>query len=286
MDTWEWLPFLQKRWLTIIATTLIVVAVTMAVTLSLAPVYEATAVVSIQTISKEDPSAATTADKTGAISAAQLMKSDAVIKLAAKKLKVAPSDLDATLDCRPLADTNLVLVGVESGSPERAADVANAVAEAYIDENGSQLQSSGSKAQVLVGKGLASLRKELAALQRQLAAARRARKTELVSDLQDRITTLQAGYEQTLQGLQNLLANQVLLSTSAQLIGPAQRPSSPVRPRASMNLLLGLAGGLFVGLAVARILENVGQSRGGAGRTAKRDAKSSGQEASDEEAKE
>lgn len=272
MDTWDWIPFLRRRWATIGATMIAVVVVTMAVTLIVPPAYQSIATLSVQPITADNPMGFATAVQLGATSVGELVKSPNVQSRAARLLGTTPDSLGASLDYRVVEQSNLVEITAESGTPARAALVANAIARAYIDENAATLQTSAAQAQSMMQQKLASLRRQIAGLQAQLSAARTSPGgAAKVSALQDQIGSLQTGYQQLLQSWQNLPTNQMQLATAIQLSDPAQPNDSPVRPRPSLNLILSLVGGLFLGLAVARSLET---ARPTVNRDARRDERS------------
>lgn len=258
MDTWDWTPFLRHGWRTIALTTAVVVVVTMAVTLVLAPVYQSTATLVIQPLTLEQPLGFPTATELNARSTGELIKSPGVAKRAAAAVG-SGEGLGAAIEYRVIEDSNLIQITAEAGTPARASQAANAIARAYIDENAATLQAATEKSQDLLSKKLADLRTQIVKLQKEMAQARSSPGgTARVSALQDQISTLQSAYQQLLQSWQNLPASQMALATAVQLAAPAIPNSSPVRPRKPLNLLLSLIGGLFLGIAVARATEMIG----------------------------
>lgn len=256
MDSWDWIPFLQRRWRIIAVTMIIVVVATMAVTLVLAPMYQSTAILAVQPLTLDQPMGFPTAIELSARSAGELIKGANVARRAADALGTPAGDVGGALEFRVVEDSNLVQITAEAGSPRRAAQIANAMAQAYIDENTATLRNATAKGQELLSKKLTDLRKETAGLQEELAKARTSSAgTARIGALQDQITTLQAAYQQLLQNWQNLPSSEVALATAVQVASPATPDSTPVRPRRSLNLLLSIVGGFFLGVAVARALD-------------------------------
>jgi len=274
MDTWDWIPFLRRRWRTIAITVLVVVVATLAVTLVLAPAFQSTATLAIQPLTLDNPLQTPSSAQLGAEAVGELVKSPNVMRLAARTLGRTPEALGASLDYRVIGKSNLVAITAETDNPLLAARIANAVAQAYIDENAAQLRSSSVQAQEMLQQKLSDQRLQIAELQRQLAQARKGGDSAGVAALQDQIGSMQAGYEQVLQAWQNLPSSQVALSTQVQIADAARPNMSPVRPRPSLNLILGLVGGIFIGLAIGSLQDSVesmrrrrGDTSGGLGKS-------------------
>lgn len=261
MDTWDLMPFVRKRWKTILEVTAVVVLTTMAVTLVLAPVYQSMATLWVQPLTFDQPLPAPLTMQLGTKAAAELIKSPNVTRRAAKALGVSKSGLGGTIEYRVAEDTNLLEISVEADNPERAAKVANAVGQAYIDENVSVLAAQSVQIEKLLQDKLAALKRQDALLRKELGAARAAGNATQVATLQDRISTSQISYQDVQEDLQALPANEMKMAAVFAFADKAVPNTSPVRPRPALNLILSLVGGLLVGLAVARVLEGMQESK-------------------------
>ncbi|MHB1987953.1 MAG: tyrosine-protein kinase domain-containing protein [Acidimicrobiales bacterium] len=143
--------------------------------------------------------------------------------------------------------TNVIAIEATSTLPARAALVANAYANAYVDYSRRQTVTNLLGAAKDVQKMIDSTHKQIARLQNQVsnnpAAPQGAAQAQL-SALTQQLAVL-------IGQMNSLQSNAVLQSSAAQVIDPAVRPSTPTSPRKAQDVLLGFGGGLFLGLALA-----------------------------------
>lgn len=263
MEVWDWWPFIRRRIKTILWIDVLTVAVAMGITFVLPPVYRSTAILSIQPLAEDQVLAFPSASQMVARNAGELIKSPGVTERAAKKLGVP--ELTGELDYRVPEDGSLIEVIADAGSPQGAADEANAVASAFVEYNTAQAKKSIQAAQATLVGQIADLREQIAAKQGELADARaKSAGTAVINGLQDELDALQTGYEGVLQRWQSLPAAETLLSTSVSLVDEALPDPEPVGPRPVLNLLLAVAGGLLLGVGVASATEkSVAERRSG-----------------------
>jgi uncharacterized protein involved in exopolysaccharide biosynthesis len=137
-----------------------------------------------------------------------------------------------------------------------AADEANAVASTFVAFSAESARASVAEAQKSLEAQLVRMRAQIGAKQAQLSAARsKAASFTAVSGFQDELDALQTGYDGVLQRWQSLPSAETLLATSISITDAAVADPKPVAPRPMLNLVLALAGGLLLGLAVARATE-------------------------------
>jgi uncharacterized protein involved in exopolysaccharide biosynthesis len=205
----------------------------------------------VQPLVQPEPMAYPSAVQLGARNFGELVKSPAVALRAAKALKKA--ELEGVFDYRVAQDSSLLQVIADAGSPQGAADEANAVAEALVAMYSEQLQASSERTQKVLTAQLSDLRAQIRKTQADLAAARAQPGGEAkVAEVQDTLDSLQSGYEAVLQSWQVLPANKTLLSTSINVVDRALPDPEQVSPRPILNLGLAVVGGLLLGIALAR----------------------------------
>lgn len=261
MEVWDWWPFLKRRKKTILWICALVVLVTMAITFVIPPTYRSVATLNIQPLAQDQALSFPSASQMAAKNAGELVKSPAIALRAAKALK--KSKLDGTFEYRVPENSGLIMVTNDAGSPELAAEEANAVAAAFIAQNSDMVKASVARARASLESQLVRLRSEIAAKQKELADARsQPDNAAVVSGLQDELDSMQTGYEAVLQRGQILPATETLLVTSISIADEALPDSEPVSPQPVLNLILALAGGLLLGVAVARATEPPGEKRG------------------------
>lgn len=281
MDNWDWIPFIARNWKVILLTIVVVATIALAVTLSMPPVYSSTVTLTVEPLTLDQPLSFPTALEHGAVDVAELLKSPAVVKRAARMIGGSTEDVGANITVEIQDKSSLVKLTAEAGTPSRAASAANALAESYIEENAAMLSVAAQRTQDMLKRKLTDLKKQIAFLQKELAAARtRPNRRGRVAALQDQISSTQSGYEQLLQQWQNLPTSQVTLATAVHIAQRAEPNPSPVRPRPVLGVVLGVAGGFFLGLALARGLESVRP------RPETQDGETTGQETTDEEMRE
>lgn len=261
MEVWDWWPFLKRRKKTIFWICVLVVLVTMAVTFVIPPTYRSVATLNVQPLAQDQALSFPSASQMGAKNAGELVKSPAIALRAAKALN--KSKLDGKLEYRVPENSGLILVTNDANSPQLAADEANAVAAAFIAQNTEMVKTSVSAARASLERQLVGLRAQIAAKQKELADARsKPDNAVAVAGLQDELDSMQTGYEGVLQRGQLLPGTETLLVTSVNIADKALPDSKPVSPQPALNLILALAGGLLLGVAVARATEPPREKRG------------------------
>jgi capsular exopolysaccharide synthesis family protein len=191
----------------------------------------------------------------------QVMQSQPVVQATAAKVGSL-----AHTSIVPVGQTSVILVRDDSTSPSRAATVANAYANAYIDysrkQNVSDLLSAGDEIQ----KRVDSIQKQVDALTAQLDGLPSCtgnnpppecgQRAQLQSD-RDALVTQLVPLKQRLDQLQ-VDAN--FNKGGPQLLTPAAIPTTPIKPTPKRNAVMGFGVGLLFGVALAFALEHFDDS--------------------------
>ncbi len=239
----DYLRVLRRRKGVIAVSTLLVLGVALAFSLLQTPVYAGKAEMLLQprmTDSIFDPQTGQTAfDRERAVrTELRVIESEPVREAVRQKLGAAP-DVSAS----PQGETDVVQVRAESTDARRAAEVANAYANAYIDFRRKQAVD------------------DLLNAAEQIQAK--------VSDLQGQIDALPAGpqkdayiSQQSLfkQKLDQVQVDATLKTGGAQLVTPASVPASPFKPKPVRTGVLATGVGLFFGVAVAFLVDYLDDS--------------------------
>jgi uncharacterized protein involved in exopolysaccharide biosynthesis len=253
-EVWEWGPFIARRWKSIVGITVLTVAVAMVITYFIAPTYKSTASLVVQPLAIDQPFAYSTAVQLNARNVGELVKSPAVTAAAAKLL--GKVKLRGKFEYRVLESSGLIQIINTAGSPQEAADEANAVATAFLASNSAAVQGNAVRVRSSLENQLDRLRVQITKTQADLAAARAVPNgTAEVSQLQDQLDALQTGYQNVLQETQVLPAATAMVSTTVIIADRAVPEPEPVGPKMLLNLFLSLAGGLLLGIAYARATE-------------------------------
>jgi polysaccharide biosynthesis transport protein len=180
----------------------------------------------------------------------ELIQSGPVAQEVQKRIGVAPS-----ISVSQVGQTQVVHLNARSTNPKTAALVANTYAKAYIDVRRTQaLDDLGDAGQQVQGK--------INDLQRQLDTIPISGNPPHAADpaLEDQRQALinqQSVYRQRLDQIQ-LEAG--LNGGGAQLVTPAATPTTPVSPRPTRNVAVGLLAGLVIGVALAFLFEQLDDS--------------------------
>lgn len=246
----------RRKWI-VVATFVVVVASTGLVTWRLTPIYESVAMVEVQPTTASSSEASrvleSLVDPTrGLQTQVELVKSQAVLKLAAKELRLPVIDeLGKSLSVELLENTQIVEIRVQHRRPGEARDWANAIANNYISFRRDRALASSLAAGESIARDIEVVK---------------ARITDIDTQSQDpeKVVSLKAERERAVAQLNALEAQlQVLPDEEAvrrgggTIISEAETPTVPVRPRRSLNLAVATVVGAILGLALAFLAENL-----------------------------
>ena len=263
----DYLAVLQRRKLTILLITLVVVVSSVGVSLLETPVYRATSQVLLQARSSEElfaPQGVVAAPRVE--TEIEVMKSGSVRQAVAEELGFGPA-----VEIAAVGDTQVLTISAESTAPAEAALIANRYAEIYIDTRREQLiddlLTASQEVQLRaddIDAQIAVLDQPLADIDAQIAAAEASSdrirlqedRARLEDDLASQRASLEArrsSYAEQLDRLQ--LASNLTQTGGAQLVSRATVPSVPVRPTPLRNGMLAVVVGSMLGMGVAFLRE-------------------------------
>jgi capsular exopolysaccharide synthesis family protein len=179
----------------------------------------------------------------------EIVESEPVQIEVRRRLGTAPG-----VDATPIGQTDVIEIRARSTNPQRAAAIANAYADAYVDFKRRSAVASLLAAAKEIQAQVTELQQEADAIDARLAAAGTERQGEALRAQRATVLGQQALFEQQLSHLQ---VEASLRSGGAQVVTPARAPTSPILPATSRNLVLATLVGLMLGVAVAFILEQL-----------------------------
>lgn len=256
LDVRRYLVALRRRWPVIAITTGALVAMALAYSVTRSDVYEGEARVIVQPRSTDtvfDAQNGPTLDPELAVATEiQVVKSPPVRAAVRKKLGGEVPKVGASR----VGETLMVAITARSGSPARAAALANAYAREYIDLRHKQaaddLLATAKQIQAKVNETQGRIRD----LEGQRATASSADARAIDARLEALISQ-EALFEQRLDEVQVQAA---LRSGGVQLAAAALRPTNPVEPKPIRNGVLALVLGLMLGVGLAAVLEYLDES--------------------------
>ena len=139
--------------------------------------------------------------------------------------------------------TDLIFVKVQDGNAARAAELANAYSNAYIDYRRTQAVDDLAQASKLLSRQLTDIENQIAS----------------TKDPNEKNALIQ---QESLvkQQVDQLSVDSQLRSGGAQLVSPAKKPGSPIRPKPIQDTALGGFAGLVLGVGLAFLREYLDDS--------------------------
>ena len=248
---------IRRRKLIVIASIVLVTATAFGASAMRSKVYESSAEVLLQSRLTESIFAAFT--KQASIpTEIQVLKSAPVAALVKEKLGSAPGVVVS-----PVTQTDVFEIRAQNGDPQRAADVANAYANSYIEYRRKQAVDDLLRAGEQIEKQITELQLQIDDLTTQIASAGPRQiaaagpkqfATASLIPRRDSLLTQQGLLRQKLDELQADASNR---AGGAQLVNPATPSSTPVSPKPVRDALMGGLAGSLLGLAFAFLMENV-----------------------------
>lgn len=159
-----------------------------------------------------------------------------------------PYDLTA----QPLRDTQVIEVQVESTDPELATNFANTVVGVFIDQNQERQAARFRSTQTQIQEQMAGVELEIERLRERLEgtsdSGERAQIESQLAQLQDSLSRYASAYQSAqLAQLQSV--------DLVSVVQPARTPQYPVRPRKSVNTLIGAILGSMAAMGILFLRE-------------------------------
>lgn len=257
---------LLRHWIWLFTLTgLLSAAVAYYFTTRMAPVYEAstTLLIGEAPTGSADDYSLLRANERLALTYAELMSKDPVVAAVIVRLGLDMSveGLASLIKVRPLTDTQLIQAKVQEYDPERAALIANTLAEVFVQQN--QASQVSRYAQIK-----ANLETQLAEVDSQIkdtAAALDQLPDVPESKLErDRLETFLAQYRQTYASLllkyEEVRMAEAQSAPNVEIVQAARPPSWPVSPNIPLSTVLGGLFGLVFGVLVVFVFEMLNDS--------------------------
>lgn len=196
---------------------------------------------------------------------AEVIKTDALMQRALEAnpdLPLSPSQLNAMTTVQPVRETAVLTIRVRDIEPERAARLANAIAETFVDDVARAERERFRAAEEALQQQLDSYRAEIERTQQAIDRVRSAdggdpeqQRLELAR-LQDRVNLNQNVFGTLLRSFEDLRVAKARNTNQVRVIEPAAR-ATPL-PRSTLQYTaLALLAGLVVAAVVAFIMEHL-----------------------------
>ena len=300
LDLTEILIILFKRFWLIVAFVLLGMVAAICVNMLVRPMYEATALLMInkEDAGKIDasPYGSFMSEEDYYRTQYQLLESRSLLERVYKRMDLNQYEqfanpggvkkLHSALRIDPITRSRLVNVRVRAYDPQLAAEIANEVTNTFVAENLSNrismgqdviraLESSENSAaeqellnsmpQVVNSDFIKSLKQQVASLESQKAelAAKYTNQHPALLSVNGQLSALRAQISREtrrlVQSIKIELSGQ-FSGNNIRVVDPAIKPSTPVKPRKLVNLIIGILAGGMLGLLLSFILEFLDQS--------------------------
>jgi len=252
-DVSHYLGIFRRHWWIALIATGAGLGAGVALTRALPKTYESSASVLVQALD-QDTNAAGGRTK-GAVNLdteAQLVRSGAVATGAAKLLRTtrSPIDLAKDVSVEVPANTTVLVITFQGGTPQDAQSGSHAFAEAYLQNRQDTAQSGLDQQIKTLTAKVKQLTTTLTGINSRLANAAKG------SPDQSNLLSLRSNSQNQLNGLTGRL-NELTTTTvgAGDIISDARLPDTPTSPNPMINLATGGMLGLLLGLALAFLRE-------------------------------
>lgn len=235
------------------------VGATVGVSLLVTPVYRATAKVVVQprtdSLFDNGGNRSVTDPDRALQTQIEILGGSTVKAEVRKKIGTAPS-----VSVTSTGTSDVVRVTATSTIAKRAADIANAYADAYIEVRRRQAVDDALTATGLINTKISDLQQQIDGLEKQVAVAPPGQADavrQALTPQKDSLVGQQALFKQKSDQLQ---VDASLQTGGAQVVSAASVPSSPASPKPVRNGVLALVAGLLLGTGAALLLDYLDDS--------------------------
>ncbi|HVB21538.1 MAG TPA: polysaccharide biosynthesis tyrosine autokinase [Ktedonobacteraceae bacterium] len=252
---------LVKKWILIVICFFSMGVGAFIVSQFMTPLYQSSAIVQvvIQTGSSQS-------DYNNLLASDQLVQTEAQLAVGDPVLSAVSADFPGlTLgqvakeaNSTPKLNTQLFEIDIQDTSPTRAADIANDIATTLIKQQLQVVQQDNSLSQQQIQQDLDSTRQKINDTSNEIASLQKkgADQGQLLM-LQSQLSGLQQHYSQWQSVLAQLELIQAESGDFLRIVQPAQPVFTPIRPNKLLNISAGLIGGLFLGILLAILSEQL-----------------------------
>lgn len=264
MEAQRFIATLKRWWFLLVLGAAIAGGVAYVATLRTPPLYESVATLMVGRVLEEknpDPNSLTLVERLQS-TYVQMARRGVILRGAMQRLNLqgSPEALAQRVLANVVVGTQLIEVRAADPDPERAARIANAVAEELVAQSPSQPDPAEERQQQFAQQQLDELQRRLTEGKQQLtdlqAALASSASAAEIKELKTRITTLEgqiATWESNYTALYTTLRPGT--TNYLRIVEPATPSAAPVVPRLREILAVAILAGLALGAGVALLLD-------------------------------
>ncbi|MBI4320975.1 MAG: polysaccharide biosynthesis tyrosine autokinase [Chloroflexi bacterium] len=257
METREYLEVLLRRKLVIVLTLLVASASATAITLTMPPVYAASATLRIS------PPIIGTVDYAELVyvervvnTYIRILTSWPVMDNVSSRLDIPRAGLEGKIKIEAIRDTELIRIVVEDRDPAVAQGIAGSLTELATEQQ--QRLRGGRTVQDTLAEQLDTMQKELANAREMLSATQAASSgLEAVAVAASKVRTIEEIYALLLREYEQSKVRETIRANSTSIVEPAAVSPIPIRPNRQQNIGLGALLGLLAGIGLAFLAESM-----------------------------
>jgi len=259
MDLKAYLTILWRRKWVIAVTAIVTATVAVVGTIVATPVYEASTTLRIPTARRGSADwvdyDVEYADRL-MNTYAQIATSGPVLDELAQRLGL---DRPPEVEVETLANSELMQITVEDPNPVLVRDAANALSDILIGQSREQFAADRESAQEILSLQLAQLEEELDLARQEFDSlvTQFPGDTERTTTARRSIELKEATYGTLLEQYDQARIRDSIQANIPYVIEPAEVPGAPSKPSRSLNIALGVLVGLFGGIGLAFLFENL-----------------------------
>ena len=214
----------------------------------------------------ELPSGNNQADVNSLLASSQLAQTEAALAVSDDILRqVVAHRKDITIDtltheatASVKLNTQIFEIDVQDANPQRAADLANDVAQTLINQQLAKVQHNGNIAIQQVQQEMQSIKQQINDIMGQIASLQaKGGQQAATNSLQGLLGILQQHYNEREDTLVQLEQTNAQSSNSLHIVQIARPELTPIRPNVLLNTTAGLVLGLLLGMLVAMLYETL-----------------------------
>ena len=258
MELQTYLQILWRRKLWVLIVAILVTAAAYVYTLTVTPTYVSSTILRVVTIGSDGLSGRPDYDYTqllmntyASIATGSTARSEIMEQLG---LQERPS-----ISVNPIRNTELMRIQIEATDPGVARNVADAMAALVIRESRKQYSSDGQSVLDILDRQIDQVLAELndAREEYELLVANSPRDSTALDAARQYVEFRSQTYENLLRQYEDARINDVVRANSVYVVEPANTPANPAFPQQDINLALGVLVGLFFGVLIAFLVDNL-----------------------------
>lgn len=252
---------LLKQWKLIVGCFLLVGLGTVIASKLTTPLYQSTALVQVAISTNNNATDINNLQASDQLvqTEAQLATSGPVMKEVASHYPgLTPDTLSREVSASPTLNTQLFQIVVLDPRPDRAAALANDIAQTLIKQQAAVIQQQNTHSQQQIQQDLNNTSQQISSVSGKIASlqAQGGHQSDIVV-LQAQLNSLQQHYSQWQTLLAQLELSQAQNGNFLRVVQSAEASLSPSRPNMPLNAAIGFMAGLFLGILAAILVEQL-----------------------------